>query len=140
MFSKSNLISTVVTALWGFFGGWLIWGIIGDSILKEHISTANLMKEMPDMPLLALGCLIVGFAFSTIYSKWANGTHSVTIGATFGIWLGILIGLGDGLIDNATANIIDLPGTLIDAVLHIIHFIILGILASLVYSKFGSGD
>ncbi|MEN3323100.1 hypothetical protein VP395_05140 [Mariniflexile soesokkakense] len=138
MFSKSNLISTIVTALWGFLGGWLIWGIIGDPILKEHISTAGLMKEMPDMPLLALGCLIVGFAFSTMYSKWANATHGVTIGATFGIWLGFLTGLGDGLIDNATANIIDLSGTLINAVLYIVHFAIMGVLASLVYNKFNS--
>lgn len=138
MFSKSNLISIVVTALWGFFGGWLIWGMIGDPILKEHIPTTGLMKEMPDMPLLALGCLIVGFAFSTMYSKWANDTHNVTIGAAFGIWLGILTGLGDGLIDNATANIIDLSGTLINAVLYIVHFAIMGSLASLVYNKFSS--
>ncbi|MFG6685717.1 hypothetical protein ACGK9U_03985 [Mariniflexile sp. HNIBRBA6329] len=138
MFSKSNLISTLVTTLWGFLGGWLIWGIIGDPILKEHISNADLMKEMPDMPLLALGCLIVGFAFSTMYSKWANSTHSAAIGATFGIWLGILTGLGDGLIDHATANIIDLSGTLINAVLYIIHFAIMGVLASLVYNKFSS--
>lgn len=138
MFSKSNLISTVVTALWGFFGGWLIWGMIGDPILKEHIPTTGLMKEMPDMPLLALGCLIVAFAFSTMYSKWANGSHTITIGATFGIWLGILTGLGDGLIDNATANIIDLSGTLINAVLYIVHFAIMGALASLVYKKFNS--
>ncbi|HEX9600819.1 MAG TPA: hypothetical protein VF985_04965 [Mariniflexile sp.] len=138
MFSKSNLISTLVTTLWGFFGGWLIWGIIGDPILKEYITTDDLMKEMPDMPLLALGCLIVGFAFSTMYSKWASGSHSISIGANFGIWLGILIGLGDGLIDNATANIIDLSGTLINAVLYMVHFAVMGILASLVYSKFSS--
>jgi hypothetical protein len=35
MFSKSNLISTLVTAIWGFFGGWLLWGIIGGPHVKR---------------------------------------------------------------------------------------------------------
>ena len=138
MFQKSNLISTLVTTLWGYFGGWIVWGIIGDPILKEHLKSTDLMKDMPDMPLLALGCLIVGFAFSTMYSKWANGNHSIAIGANFGIWLGILTGLGDGIIDHSTANLIDFSGTLINALLYIIHFAIMGILASLVYSKTSS--
>ena len=135
MFSKSNLISTLITALWGFLGGWLTWGIIGDPILKEHILHTSLMKEIPNFPLLALGCLIIGFSFSTMYSKWANGTHNISVGVNFGIWLGILTGLGDGLIDHATANIIDLSGSIMNAMLYIVHFAIMGILASIVYSK-----
>ncbi|GAA4888693.1 hypothetical protein GCM10023311_10810 [Flaviramulus aquimarinus] len=138
MFSKTNLISAFVTALWGFFGGWILWGMIGDPILKDHAITDGLMKDMPDMAILALGCLIVGFAFSTMYSKWARGTHGVSHGAQFGIWLGVLIGLGSGLIDHSTANLLDLPGTIINAVIYIVHFVIMGILASLIYGKFAS--
>jgi len=81
MFSKTNLISTIVAALWGFFGGWLLWGMIGDPMLVDHTLTAGLMKEMPDMTVLAVGCLIVGFAFSAMYSKWARGAHGTSQGA-----------------------------------------------------------
>ena len=140
MFSKTNLISTLVTGIWGFLGGWVLWGMIGDPILKDHEITSGLMKEMPDMAILAIGCLIVGFAFSTMYSKWARGTHGVSHGVQFGIWLGILIGLGSGLIDHSTSNLLDLTGTIINAVIYIVHFAIMGILASLVYGKFSSAE
>ena len=135
MFSKTNLISTLVTTIWGFFGGYLLWGLIGDPILKDHAVSAGLMKDPPDFMHLIIGCLIVGFAFSTMYSKWARGTHNSSQGAQFGIWLGILIGLGSGLIDFSTANLLDLSGTFINAVIYIVHFAIMGVLASIVYSK-----
>ena len=140
MFSKTNLISTLVATLWGFFGGWILWGMIGDPILAEHVSTTSIMKEMPDFPILVIGCLIVGFAFSTTYSKWARSTHGVSNGAQFGIWLGILVGLGGGLIDHSTSNILDLAGTIINSIIYIIHFAIMGILVSLVYGKFNSEE
>lgn len=135
MFSKTNLISTIITAIWGFFGGWLLWGIIGDPMLVDHVVTAGLMKEMPDMGPLAIGCLIVGFAFSTLYSKWAQDTHAFPQGIQFGIWIGILIGLGGGLIDHSTSNLLDLSGTIINAIIYVVHFVIMGILANLVYKK-----
>ncbi|MDO5968544.1 hypothetical protein Q4Q35_01875 [Flavivirga aquimarina] len=135
MFSKTNLISTIITGLWGFLGGWLLWGIIGDPMLADHTVTNGLMKESPNMAILAIGCLIVGFAFSTMYSKWARGTHGTSHGIQFGIWVGILIGLGGGLIDHSTSNILDLFGTIINAIIYIVHFGIIGILASLVYGK-----
>ncbi len=138
MFSKTNLISTLVAAIWGFLGGWILWGIIGDPMLKDHFVTSGLMKEMPDMAILAIGCLIAGFAFSNLYSKWARGAHGVSHGAQFGIWIGVLIGLGSGLIDNATANILDLSGSIMNAVIYTVHFVIMGILVSLIYGKFNS--
>ncbi|NMH87248.1 hypothetical protein [Flavivirga algicola] len=136
MFTKTNLISTIITAIWGFLGGWLLWGIIGDPMLANHTVTSGLMKEMPDMAMLAIGCLVVGFAFSTLYSKWARGTHGFSHGIQFGIWIGILIGLGSGLIDHSTSNLLDLSGTLANALIYIVHFAIMGVLASLVYGKF----
>ncbi len=136
MFTKTNLISTIITAIWGFLGGWLLWGIIGDPMLADHAVTSGLMKEMPDMAMLAIGCLVVGFAFSSIYSKWARGTHGFSHGIQFGIWIGVLIGLGSGLIDHSTSNLLDLSGTITNAIIYIVHFAIMGVLASLVYGKF----
>lgn len=135
MLSKTNLISTLVTTIWGFFGGFLIWVIVGDPLLKDNMLTAGLMRDPADYTFLILGCLITGFVFSTVYSKWARGAHSISQGAQFGIWLGIFIGLGSGFIDHATSNILNLNGTLINGVLYIIHFAIMGVLASIIYKK-----
>ena len=86
MFSKANIISTIVTTIWGFAGGYLLWGLVGDPYLQGDLGSANgLMKEMPDMLHLVLGCLVQGFAFSTLYGKWANGTFNASNGLNFGL-------------------------------------------------------
>ncbi|MBV1887736.1 MAG: hypothetical protein KUG51_00440 [Urechidicola sp.] len=137
MFSKSNLISTVVTTLWGFFGGYLLWAILADPYLMNHLGTGGLTpKEHPDFMYLVIGCLLVGLFFSTIYSKMANGNHNASQGAQLGILIGLLIGFGSGIIDFSTAGILDLTGTLVNGVVYVVHFMIMGVLASLIYKKF----
>jgi len=136
MFSKSNLISTLVTTVWGVLGGFLFWGLIGDPYFQHHQGTATgVMKEEPDMLVVFLGSLIAGFIFSTIYSKWARGSHSLSHGAKFGVLVGLLIGFGDRLIEYGVANILDLNGTIVNGIIYIVFFIIMGVLASLVYGK-----
>jgi hypothetical protein len=136
MFSKSNIISTIVATIWGFGGGYLLWGLIGDPMLLDHLeSSTGVMKEMPDMIHLALGCLVQGFVFSYIYGKWANGTFGGGNGLNYGVWLGVLVGIGGGLINYSTSNILDLTGTLINAVIYIVFFAVMGALVGLVYEK-----
>jgi ABC-type Mn2+/Zn2+ transport system permease subunit len=138
MFSKTSLISTVVTAIWGCFGGFLLWGILADPYLKAHPgSAAGVMKEgMPDFPFLIIGCIITGLFFSTIYSKWSRGHHSITEGAQFGILIGVFMGFGNGIIDYSTTNIMDMSAMLLNGAIYIIHFMIMGILASMIYNRF----
>ena len=136
MFSKANLTSTLITALWGVFGGYLLWGIIADPILIDHLGTAEMtMKEIPDFMYLSIGCLVSGFFLSTLYSKCSDNSHSASKGATFGILLGALVGFGMGIIDFSTMGILDLTGTLINGVVYTVHFMIMGVLASVVYKK-----
>lgn len=139
MFSKSNLISTIVTFLWAFFGGYLLWGMLVDPFLQEHLGSATgVSKEAPEFVPLAIGCLIVAFAFSTIFSKWSRGSHSASQGAEFGIWVGILIGFGDGIINLGVMNVLDLTGALVNGVTYVVFFLIMGVLASIVYNKTSS--
>lgn len=136
MFSKSNLISTIVTFIWAYLGGYLLWGILGDPYLADHLGIANItIKEMPDMMYLIIGCLVNAFAFSTIYSKLSGDAHAISKGLDFGIWVGILVGFGGGIIDYSTTGILDLNGTLVNGVIFIVYFAVMGILASLVYGK-----
>ncbi len=138
MFSKSNLISTLVTTLWGFFGGYLLWGLIGDPFLVQHYGVAGAtMMEVPDFTHLIIGCLVAGFAFSTIYSMTA-GEHVISKGIQLGIWIGILLGFGNGIIDFSTMGVLDITGTLVNGLIYVVHFAIIGALASLVYSKTSS--
>jgi len=138
MFSKTNIISTIVTAVWGFAGGYLLWGILGENLFADHMGSASgVMKEIPDMVHLSLGCLIHAFVFSTIYGKWAKDELGTSSGITFGILLAIMIGLGEGLIDFATTNIIDITGTFMNFGVYLVFFVVMGLLAGLVYSKVG---
>jgi len=136
MFSKANIISTIVATVWGFAGGYLLWGILADPVLQDHMgSVTGFMKDPPDFIHLILGCLIQAFAFSTIYGKWANGTFSAGNGLNLGLWTGVLMGLGSGLINFATSNMLDLTGTIINGVIYIVFFAVTGLLVGLVYSK-----
>lgn len=136
MFSKANLISTLVTALWAYFGGFLIWVIIATPLMESHQGTAtDVWKEVPDHAILILGCVILAFAFSTIYSKLSEGGHSLSSGAEYGLWIAILIGFGEGMINLGVANFSDLTGTIISGGLSILFYGIMGALASVVYNK-----
>lgn len=135
MFSKSNLLSTVATAIWGFFGGWILWGMLVDPILQDHNAMVGVMREMPDMFHLVIGCLLGGFFFSTIYSKFSQGNHSATSGINYGIWIGLLIGLGEGMVNMAVMNMLDFTGTIINAITYVVFYAIMGTIAGVVYQK-----
>ena len=135
MFSKANLISTIVTAIWGMAGGFLLWGIIADPILADRVTTSGIIKAEPDMAFLALGCLIQAFAFSSIYRKFGMDNYGASSGLNMGVLVGIMIGLGDKLIVFATANIMDLQGTLINFAIYLVFFGVTGLLAGLIYQK-----
>jgi hypothetical protein len=133
MFSKTNLISTVVGAVWAYFGGWLLWGLLGGSIFQVVSESAG------DQPHVIIASLISAFAFSTIYSKLSVTEHSLSHGATYGLWVGIFVGFGDRWYDFAFRDGVVPERVLSDAitsgVLNIVFFVILGVLVSLVYDK-----
>ena len=138
MFSKANIVSTLVTAIWGYFGGWLTWGILLKDYLSEHAGGATgVMRETPDMVYLVIGCIIVAFVFSTIYGKWGSDGFGITSGITYGIWVGLLFGLGEGLISYAVMDTSDLTGVLANAGANVVFYAIMGLLAGMVYNKMG---
>lgn len=135
MLSKTTLISTLVTSLWAFFGGYLLWGVLTAQYFEEHALVKDLMRTEPDFVHLSLGCLFIGIAFSVMYSKWSNGLYTIGSGIIFGIWMGIFTGLGEGLVEYSTSKLFDISATLVNGLLYIVFYVIMGILASLIYSK-----
>jgi hypothetical protein len=130
MFSKTNLISTVVGAVWAYVGGMLLWDTLGSSLFSSPNTNPG------DQMHIIIACVISAFAISTIYSKWSGGNHSLSHGATYGLWIGILIGFGERWYDFAfqmyTSTLND---AIINGVLNIVFGVVLGVLISLVYGK-----
>ena len=137
MFSKANLTSTIATALWGYFGGWLLWGILSKDFFNDHLleSATGVMKDGPDMMYYVAGCLIFAFAFSTLYGKWSSGNYNAGSGITFGVWLAVLLGLGSGLIEYSLHNVYDRTGTLGNVGIYLVFLVVMGLLAGVVYKK-----
>jgi len=136
MFTKTNIISTLLTALWAYFGGFLLWGYLSVDYFNGHLGSATgIMKDPPDMVYLIIGCIINAFVFSTLYGRWSNNNYSAGSGIVFGIWLALLMGLGEGLIDYATSNILDLTGTFANFGIYIVFLGIMGALAGVVHKN-----
>ena len=129
MFSKTNLISTIVGTIWAYLGGWLIWGIIGASIFQDP------GNQNGDQVHIVIACLISAFTISTIYSKWAGGNHSLSNGANYGLWVGLLIGFGERWFDLAFDTTPNLQDAVVNGILNVVFYIILGVLISAVYGK-----
>ncbi|MDT0606696.1 hypothetical protein [Croceitalea rosinachiae] len=132
MFSKSNLLATLTGGVAMFVLGYVLWGMLGETLNGDNVLN-NVMKVEPDFIHLFFGCLISAFAMSTIYGKWARGHHSAKEGAEFGIWVGVFVGVGMGLIFFATSTMMNFTGHLIDAVLNIIYYLVIGIIIALIY-------
>jgi len=132
MFSKTNLISTLLGAIWLYFGGYFLWEVVGSSLFSSS------QENNPEHLHLIIACLISAFAFSTIYSKLA-GSNSTSQGAQFGLWVGILIGFGERWFDLAF-SMMNLNDTIVNGVLNLVVFVVLGIVVSLVSGKFASAS
>ena len=121
-------------ALWAYFGGNLLWEIIGSSLFE------NVNDTVPDQLHLIIACVISAFAFSTIYSKLSGGGHSLSHGAQYGLWVGIFIGFGERWFDFTFGTISTLHDAIVNGVLNVVFFVVLGILVSLVYGKLSSSE
>lgn len=134
MFTKQNLLATLAGFLVMFLLGYAIWGFATVDFFEGH-TLNNVMKEMPDMVFLALSNLIAAFALSSIYGKWARGHHSAKEGFQYGAWIGLFVGIGLGLLWYSTSDIFDLTGQLVNGVIEIIFYGLIGVAIALVYKS-----
>ncbi|HMB64615.1 MAG TPA: hypothetical protein VKN36_16160 [Eudoraea sp.] len=134
MFTKQNLLATLAGFAVMFVLGYVIWGLATVDFFEAH-TVNDVMKEMPDMVILALSNLIAVFALSSIYGKWARGHHSAKDGFQFGAWIGLFAGIGLGLLWYSTSEIFDLTGQLVNGVIEIIFYGLIGMTIAVVYKK-----
>ena len=55
MFSKSNLVSTIVGAIWLYGGGYLLWEVIGSNLLENAGGEGDQLHVI-------IACIIFSFA------------------------------------------------------------------------------
>jgi len=137
MFSKSNLLATLVGTIVMFFLGYLIWGIATVDFFNGH-TLVNTMKEVPNLGLIAVANIIAVFALSTLYGKWAGEKHSIGEGFCFGAWIGVFVGIGIGFLQYGTMEMMDLTGHSVEAILDIVFYGIIGAVIALMYQKTSS--
>lgn len=141
MFTKTNLVSTIVTAIWSFMGGYFLWGVLADGFLNNHLGAATgVGKEIPEFGILGLGCLIQAFAFSTIFSHWGKERYTTLDGLKFGMLVGVLVGFGNGSIEYATTHVLDITGAMGNGLIYVFFYTVMGFLAGLVYNKINSKE
>ncbi len=132
MFTKQNLLATLAGFAVMFLLGYAIWGFATADFFEGH-TLNNFMKDPVDMVFVALANIIGAFALSSIYGKWARGIHSAKEGFQFGAWIGVFTGLGMGLLNYATMSWMDLTGHIVEAVIEIIYYGIVGAVIAMVY-------
>jgi choline-glycine betaine transporter len=132
MFSKQHLLATVVATVTMFILGYLIWGVATVDFFEGH-TINSVMKDPPLFPFIILANLIGAFSLCVIYGKWARGYHSMGGGFQFGVWIGIFVGLGMGLLWYGTSEMMDLQGHLVEAVLDIVYYGIVGAVIGLMF-------
>ncbi|MDC6351181.1 hypothetical protein PP178_06410 [Zeaxanthinibacter sp. PT1] len=134
MFSKQNLLATLAGFLVTFLLGYLIWGFATVDFYAEH-TLADVSKDPMNIGLIALANLIAAFALSTIYGTYAHAAPSAGSGFKFGAWIGVFTGFGLGLLWFATTEIMDMTGTIVEAIINIVFYGIVGAVIGLVYQK-----
>lgn len=141
MFSKQNLLATLAGTLAMFILGYLIWGMATADFFEQH-SLVDVMKSDEDLNLgmIFLGNLFGAFAMSSLYGKWARGHHSAGQGFQFGTWVGLFVGVGMGLVWMGTSNMMDTTGHVVEAVIDIVYYGIIGLVIALVYKATASKE
>ncbi|MDZ4758613.1 MAG: hypothetical protein SGJ10_10835 [Bacteroidota bacterium] len=102
--NNKTIISGIIGGVAFFLLGWLIYGMMLDSFMKENMSqaVARKMEEMVWWALI-LSCFVNGY-FLSLMLGWSN-TQSMSIGLQKGAIIGLLIGLGMDLGMHAMSTV-----------------------------------
>ncbi|WP_298793485.1 hypothetical protein [uncultured Allomuricauda sp.] len=134
MFSKSNLLATLGAFVTMFLLGYGIWEFLLADFFAEH-TLKNFLNENMNMGLIAASNVIMAFVLSSVYSKWARGHHSAKEGLKFGVWIGVFMGFGMGLLNHAVMGMMDMTGTLVNSIVEVVFYGIIGAVIGLIYQK-----
>lgn len=132
MLSKATLSATLVGFIFLFFSGWIFYDYLSVDFFSQHYMNMPSMMSS-EMNYIALGVLIEAYVLSVIYGKWAKGNFTLSSGFKLGALLGLFVGLGLNMVALGTIELMDVQGTLVEAVWSVVYFGIAGCLNGWIY-------
>jgi len=128
MNTKKFFIGTLAGGIAFFFVGYLIYGLAFSGFFVGHsTAAAGSMKQMSEIVwwALILGNFASAALLSYIFLKLGN-IGSFGSGAGTGAAIGFFVTLSMDLIHYATANTLDLTATIVDVLVGIVMYAIVG--------------
>lgn len=94
MNTSKLLIASIIGAIVNFLGGWVIYGMLLEKIMKENMTpeAQTLHKTEPNLAGIFVAGLIMSLLFAYIFEKYAN-IRTLVGGAVLGAIMGALITL-----------------------------------------------
>lgn len=133
MFSKSIIWSTVVTFLFFYFVPAVFYAAT-TSCFEEYVLIDIMRTDI--MPgILAVGVLLLSFAFVHIFQKWSGGVFSNKNGFIFGLWIALLEIISIGFIRYSTSDAFEAPFYVLDGIYWLAMYTIGGVLVAFVSRK-----
>jgi uncharacterized membrane protein (DUF485 family) len=136
MLSKAILTGTLVGFIFLFFSGRIFYDSLATDFFSQHYENMPAMM-VAEMNYIALGVLVEAYLLSVIYSKWAKGEYNLRSGFKLGALLGLFVGLGINMVTVGTLELMDIQGSLADAVWNVVYFDVAGCLNGWVFEKLG---
>lgn len=136
MLSKAILTVTLVGFIFLFFSGWIFYDSLARDFFSQHYVNMSAMMAA-EMKYIALGVLVEAYLLSVIYSKWAKGEYNLQSAIKIGALLGLFVGLGINMVTLGALELMDIQGSLVDAVWNVVYFGVAGCLNGWVFEKLG---
>jgi len=133
MFSKSLRWSTLVVFLFFYFVPWGFYALT-DACLQEYVLIPTMRENI--MPgVLAIGVLLMSYAFVHIFQKWSGGEYYNKRGFYFGLWFAFFEAVAIGTIRYAATEVVAAPYYVLDGIFWTAMYAVGGVLVAMVSRK-----
>ena len=135
MFSKSIIWSSIVAFLFFFFMPYLFY-MASEACFQEYVRI-DVSRSNTDFKLgyLALGVLLMSFAFVSLFHKWSGSVFSNHKGFVFGLWIALFANVAMGFIRYASTAAVSAPFYILDGIFWIGMYAVGGVLTAMVSRK-----
>jgi hypothetical protein len=110
------ILASLGGAILSFLLGWLVYGILLKGFYEANTTHyEGLIKELPNIPLIFLSCLVMSFLLAYVFQRWA-GFKSFGKGFTGGMIIGFLICLSYDLSFMSMYNLFAFSVVVVDVI------------------------
>ena len=128
MNTNKFLVGGIIGGIANFLLGWVVWGMLLMSFMKDHSTEAGKAAMRPDDSMiwwaLIAGNLVLGFLLSYILSK--SGVRSAGAGATVGAIVGLLVSASMDFFTYAFMDSMDTTAIIVDVLASTVVLAIVG--------------